>query len=76
MWAAADQEAIEAAKNSVPFNERLMIEELNYQRPGEQVLLKESGEEAALVPRVAEQDGVGLRQNLSSLKKSLQSCAC
>ncbi len=59
MRAAADQEAIEAAKNSVPFNERLMIEELNYQRPGEQVLLKESGEEAAVVPRVVEQDGVG-----------------
>ena len=59
MLAAADQEAIEAAKNSVPFNERLMMEELNHQRPGEQVLLRESGQEAVVVGTVVEQDDVG-----------------
>ena len=32
-------EAIEAAQQDVAFNERLLIEELNYHRPGEQVLL-------------------------------------
>ena len=37
--ALADQEAIEAAQHSVAFNERLLIEGLNYQRPGEQILL-------------------------------------
>jgi len=33
------QEAIEAARRDVAFNERLLIEELNYHRPGEQALL-------------------------------------
>ena len=59
MRAAADQEAIEAAKTSVPFNERLMMEELNHQRPGEEVLLRESSQEAVVVGTVAEQDDVG-----------------
>ena len=35
----ADQEAIAAVGHDVAFNERLLMEELNYQRPGEQVLL-------------------------------------
>ncbi len=39
LQALADQEAIEAAQHSIAFNERLLIEELNYQRPGEQILL-------------------------------------
>ena len=33
------QEAIEAAQHNAAFNERLLIEELNYHRPGEQTLL-------------------------------------
>lgn len=32
-------EAIEAARHNAAFNERLLIEELNYHRPGEQALL-------------------------------------
>lgn len=32
-------EAIEAARHDAAFNERLLIEELNYHRPGEQALL-------------------------------------
>ena len=32
-------EAIEAAQQDVAFNERLLIEELNYHRPGEQAML-------------------------------------
>ena len=41
----ADQQAIGAAQESVAYNERLMIEELNYRRPGEEVLLTERGEQ-------------------------------
>ena len=33
------QEAIEAAQHNAAFNERLLIEKLNYHRPGEQALL-------------------------------------
>ena len=43
LWASADLEAVEAATSNAAFNERLLIEELNYQRPGEQVLLVDSG---------------------------------
>lgn len=45
--ALADQEAIEAAQHSVAYNERLLIEELNYQRPGEQILLAHYQEDFA-----------------------------
>jgi len=45
----ADQEAIKAASHDVAFNERLLIEELNYQRPGEQVLLANAAEFEKLV---------------------------
>ena len=41
----ADQEAIGAAQESVAYNERMMIEQLNYRRPGEEVLLTERGEQ-------------------------------
>ena len=46
LWAKADSEAVEAATSNAAFNERLLIEELNYQRPGEQVLLADSGLQA------------------------------
>ena len=48
LWARADLEAVEAATSNAAFNERLLIEELNYQRPGEQVLLVDSGRQAVL----------------------------
>ncbi len=57
--ALADQEAIEAAQNSVAFNERLLIEELNYQRPGEQILPASHVQEAYAEPAAAEQGAVG-----------------
>ncbi len=41
----ADQQAIGATQESVAYNERLMIEELNYRRPGEEVLLNRAGEQ-------------------------------
>lgn len=47
----ADQEAIGAAQESVAYNERLMIEELNYRRPGEEVLLAESDEQRTGIGR-------------------------
>ena len=52
LWASADLEAVEAATSNAAFNERLLIEELNYQRPGEQVLLVDSGRQA-VVPEPA-----------------------
>ena len=57
--ALADQEAIEAAQHSVAFNERLLIEELNYQRPGEQILLARYGQKEQSQPRAAEQASLG-----------------
>ena len=59
LGAMADQEAIEAAQHSVAFNERLLIEELNYQRPGEQILLASYVQEGQAEPAAAEQAGVG-----------------
>ena len=41
------QEAIEAAQHDVAFNERLLIEQLNYHRPGEQALLVSSEQKSA-----------------------------
>ncbi len=57
--ALADWEAIEAAQTSVAFNERLVIEELNHQRPGEQVLLASYVGEGEAQARPPEQGGVG-----------------
>ncbi len=57
--ALADQEAIEAAQNSVAFNERLLIEELNYQRPGEQILPASYVQKAQAQQPVAEQGAFG-----------------
>ena len=41
------REAIEAAGHDVAFNERLLIEQLNYHRPGEQALPVSSEQESA-----------------------------
>ena len=57
--ALADQEAIEAAQHSVAFNERLLIEELNYQRPGEQILLASYLQEPPPEQATAQQADLG-----------------
>ena len=46
------QEAIEAAPHDAAFNERLLIEGLNYHRPGEQVLLVASGPQTPITTPV------------------------
>lgn len=46
------QEAIEAARHDAAFNERLLIEGLNYRRPGEQALLVASGPQTHLATPV------------------------
>ena len=57
--ALADQEAIEAAQHSVAFNERLLIEQLNYQRPGEQILLARYRQQDQAKPTATEQASLG-----------------
>ena len=52
-------EAIAAAKQDVAFNERLLIEELNYQRPGEQILPASYVQETRAQQPVAEQGAFG-----------------
>ncbi len=59
LGALADQEAIKAAQHSVAFNERLLIEELNYQRPGEQILLARYRQKEQSQPMVAGQANLG-----------------
>ncbi len=59
LWASADLEAVEAATSNAAFNERLLIEELNYQRPGEQVLLADSGLQAVVPEPAVVQLGAG-----------------
>ena len=59
LGAMADQEAIEAAQHSVAFNERLLIEELNYQRPGEQILMASASQEGEAEGAAVAQSGVG-----------------
>ena len=54
-----ERQAVDAAQHDVAFNERLLIEELNYSRPGEQILLSGSVEKAQPDSPLASDDSPG-----------------